>query len=402
MHLHTVYRSSIHFAIGLALISFAPLSAVMWLFLVAIALLVAGVAFVACAISFDIRRVARVNSSTAAHIYGAVLLAAVLPVPVRMAVDSAFPGALTTLIGADIFLLGAISTLAAATCVCVYLFRVARSDLRRHYPWLACSVFAGASLVILFAIGISLGLGVRFSWTRYSLPFGLVSFSESIYEVSLIAIWLLSLALFPLFLLIRYSTVSVLRDLFFDECVTCGYDLRASVGDCPECDAAPRLPQPSTTPFFRMIAAICAGIALLVILVVLIVVEIRIAHGGGPIGIILPDDYRGVFSIVKDQRGVPLIKADGYYVFTIPQSGEFHTPNIDPFFQLHQTRVEYADGRVLLDYAQDVYTNHGLKIEHRGTRSGQRQIGPSSWSSSSDYEGTTMRWEVTNHKEQAD
>lgn len=113
-----------------------------------------------------------------------------------------------------------------------------------------------------------------------------------------------------------------------------------------------------------------------------------------PVKIVLPNDYRGEFTIVKDQSGTPFTLTEEYYIFVVPPSGELRTPDIDPFFKWHKLRVEYADGRVLLDYSQDLYANHGMKVEGQGVSSGQLQTGPMSSEGSTDLDGTTLRWEV--------
>lgn len=84
-----------------------------------------------------------------------------------------------------------------------------------------------------------------------------------------------------------------------------------------------------------------------------------------------------------------------YYEFEIPESGELHIRSIDPFFKWHKLRVEHVDGRVLFDDSKDLFSNNGLSIESQGTTTGQRKTGPSSWEGSTDYDGTTMRWIVT-------
>jgi hypothetical protein len=113
-----------------------------------------------------------------------------------------------------------------------------------------------------------------------------------------------------------------------------------------------------------------------------------------PIRIILPNDYRGEFSIVKDQKGTPYTKTAAYYTFTIPASGELCTPDITPFFRYHQLRVEFADGRVLTDYSKDLFNGHGLKIENKGAEAGQIKTSSSSSKGSTDYDGTRLRWVV--------
>ena len=106
-----------------------------------------------------------------------------------------------------------------------------------------------------------------------------------------------------------------------------------------------------------------------------------------PIKIVLPNDYQGEFRIVKDQNGTPYTLTPGYYVFTVPKSGEFRTPNIGPFFKWHRDRFEYVDGRVL-------DRSGGFEIKDGGTTAGNRQTGPGSSEGSTDFDGTTMRWTV--------
>lgn len=114
-----------------------------------------------------------------------------------------------------------------------------------------------------------------------------------------------------------------------------------------------------------------------------------------PIKIILPSDFTGEFRIVKDQSGTrPQVTPD-FYIYTIPNSGELLTLDISDFENWHQLVVEYQDGRVLMDMTQDLYDGHGFRITNGSTTAGSRQTGPSSWESSSDYDGTIMRWEVS-------
>ena len=95
-----------------------------------------------------------------------------------------------------------------------------------------------------------------------------------------------------------------------------------------------------------------------------------------PIKIVLPNDYQGEFRIVKDQNGTPYTLTPSYYVFTVPKSGELDTPNIEPFFKWNQLRVEYADGRVLLDHKHDLFQNNGVRIKDGGTTAGSRRLAP--------------------------
>ena len=82
-----------------------------------------------------------------------------------------------------------------------------------------------------------------------------------------------------------------------------------------------------------------------------------------PIRILLPNDYEGEFSIADDPNGTPAEVTDQYFTYVIPASGELRTSDIQPFRKWHQLRVEYADGRVLMDYATDKYRGHGEEVE---------------------------------------
>lgn len=101
-----------------------------------------------------------------------------------------------------------------------------------------------------------------------------------------------------------------------------------------------------------------------------------------PILLVLPNDYRGEFRIVKDQQGIPFSKSANAYCFTIPSSGELRSPDITPFFRWHKIRVEYADGRVIVDYTKDIFSGHGLQIVDHGVTS----------SASTEHDGTVLRW----------
>ncbi len=113
-----------------------------------------------------------------------------------------------------------------------------------------------------------------------------------------------------------------------------------------------------------------------------------------PIKLILPTDYVGEFTIVKDQAGTPYEKTDSHYVFVIPESGELRTPDIRPFFQWHQKRVEYADGRVLVDLERGVSELKGITCVQGNTQAGTRETGPGSSQSSGEFDGTTIFFEV--------
>lgn len=113
------------------------------------------------------------------------------------------------------------------------------------------------------------------------------------------------------------------------------------------------------------------------------------------IKIVLPNDYRGEFTIVKDKDGTGFGVTPDYYIYTVPPSGELRTPDITPFSKWHQTRIEYSDGRILFDLGRELKSNEGVTIEDLGTTAGSRENGLNSWEASTEFDGTTMRWKVT-------
>jgi hypothetical protein len=115
-----------------------------------------------------------------------------------------------------------------------------------------------------------------------------------------------------------------------------------------------------------------------------------------PIRIILPNDYRGEFTIVKDATGTPFAATPAYYTFTIPPSGELRTPDISPFLRFHKLRIEFADGRVLVDYTKDIFTGHGLKVEDLGTEVASVHTLPSTSKRNANAGETKIRWLVRN------
>ena len=107
-----------------------------------------------------------------------------------------------------------------------------------------------------------------------------------------------------------------------------------------------------------------------------------------PIRIVLPNDYRGEFSIIKDRSGTPFIKSKSYYTFIVPSSGELHTPNISAFFEWHKVRIEFVDGRVLVDDFKDFYSGQGLRVEDKGVSIDGNMT-------STDQDGTKLIWVVS-------
>ena len=108
--------------------------------------------------------------------------------------------------------------------------------------------------------------------------------------------------------------------------------------------------------------------------------------------IVLPSDYRGIFSIMEDPSGTRYTVTPEDYVFTIPTSGELRTPDLDPIYEdLGQDiRIAYTDGRVIFDYSNPFAPpEHGVTVESLGTRY-SRGHSPTG----EDVLEVRLRWEV--------
>lgn len=111
---------------------------------------------------------------------------------------------------------------------------------------------------------------------------------------------------------------------------------------------------------------------------------------GRPIKIVLPDAYAGPFSIVKDRRrGAELASENGVWVFEIPADGVLVVKDDAPFYQWHAQWVVDRSGR-------------DIQVRELGTRPGKIKTGANSSSASTDFDGTTHRWEVVSALRQDD
>jgi hypothetical protein len=68
--------------------------------------------------------------------------------------------------------------------------------------------------------------------------------------------------------------------------------------------------------------------------------------------------------------------------YQIPEEGKLASNDIGPFFAWHKEVFEYEDGTV-------------VDAESLGTTAGSKVTGPNSNKSSTDYDGTTIRWRVS-------
>ena len=90
-------------------------------------------------------------------------------------------------------------------------------------------------------------------------------------------------------------------------------------------------------------------------------------RSGAPIKLIVPNDYVGEINIYYDKRtGLSPEEADGFWVYRINDDGTFVTSSDRPFLRFHQERVEFRDGRVILDDTHDVFENLGYRVTGDG------------------------------------
>jgi hypothetical protein len=103
---------------------------------------------------------------------------------------------------------------------------------------------------------------------------------------------------------------------------------------------------------------------------------------GKPVKIVLPEGFRGEFSIIKDrEHGQDLKLRDGEWLFEIPAGGVLVVNDDRPFYRWHRESVVYSDGRPAM-------------VESLGVAAGSITTGPGSSHASTDYDGTEHRWKV--------
>jgi hypothetical protein len=104
---------------------------------------------------------------------------------------------------------------------------------------------------------------------------------------------------------------------------------------------------------------------------------------GYPITIVVPEDFVGDFSIVRHREiGIEPQFEDGHWVFRIPESGSLTISDDHPFYVWHSP-IKFVDsiGRPRIG-------------ESLGTTGGSVKTGPSTWSGSTDHDGTSHSFSV--------
>ena len=106
-------------------------------------------------------------------------------------------------------------------------------------------------------------------------------------------------------------------------------------------------------------------------------------RSGNPIRIILPAEFTGDFSIVRDhENGTTVELEDGVWVYRIPESGALRVVNDWPFFMWHPpTQFVDTNGKT-------------VAVQHMGTSGGSKRTPPNTTVSSTAYDGTTHSWRV--------
>ena len=106
-------------------------------------------------------------------------------------------------------------------------------------------------------------------------------------------------------------------------------------------------------------------------------------RSGSPIRIILPADYNGEFSIVRDhENGKTVERENGIWVYRIPESGVLNVTNDYPLFMWHPP-IHFIDTN-----------DNPIAAEDMGTSGGSKRNSPNATIGSMDYDGTTHSWRV--------
>jgi hypothetical protein len=125
---------------------------------------------------------------------------------------------------------------------------------------------------------------------------------------------------------------------------------------------------------------------LIVGLLLLCILHSGCSNSGKPILIVLPNFYNGEFRIVKDsQKGQVLVKENDWWVFEIPPDGSLYVRDDSPFYKWHSLSVRYKNGE-------------SISFEDLGTSLGTRSAGPNRTEGSTDFDGTTHRWQVIKNR----
>ena len=84
-------------------------------------------------------------------------------------------------------------------------------------------------------------------------------------------------------------------------------------------------------------------------------------RSGTPIKLVVPDGFVGELTIRFDEvNGTPPIKDDGFWVYRLGDDGTLLTSDDSPFYQWHEFRVVFRDGRFIHD--------HGFQLTGGGVR----------------------------------
>ena len=109
---------------------------------------------------------------------------------------------------------------------------------------------------------------------------------------------------------------------------------------------------------------------------------IYLSRPGPPIEFIVPSDFRGKIEVIRDRnKGEDLKFEQGRCVFVIPPSGVIRVKEAYPFHRWHSESCRDEDGKK-------------MHLEGKGATTGNRRTGPNSSEGSTDFDGTTYRWEV--------
>jgi hypothetical protein len=109
---------------------------------------------------------------------------------------------------------------------------------------------------------------------------------------------------------------------------------------------------------------------------------------------VVPRNYAGILTVIRDsQRGSKLEKVGEFYRLDFSESPTIYSADPWVFFHWNQTRVINTDGKILVDETSE--TKKGsYELKGLGTVYNYVKMGPGSYTSNSNSDGTKYRWDL--------
>jgi hypothetical protein len=107
-----------------------------------------------------------------------------------------------------------------------------------------------------------------------------------------------------------------------------------------------------------------------------------LSRSGPPVEFVVPRGFTGTIEVIEDpNQGEHLRFEHGIFVIEVPTSGVVRLNKTYPFHRWHEEFCRDVDGKP-------------KQLEGQGTTAGGRRTGPNTSESSTDFEGTSYRWDV--------